>query len=75
MSMIRIREYYKIPIKRNMQIRIPEPGGVHKYGRVVSAKNDRVTLKFYGQQFNHPAPFHPSFNIEYCIEGEWRKFP
>ena len=61
MSFLRqLREYYGVPLRRGARVKYQGRLGV-----VLSASGCHIRIRFDGQKRRHPAPFHPTFQIEY----------
>ncbi len=65
MSLSYIRKTYGVPAYRGATVQYRDVTGVLIYGKITSAKDGRLNIKFAGSKKTWPAPFHPTWNIIY----------
>jgi len=64
-----IRRKYGVPAKRGAEVLyLPPTGRELIEGRITSAKNGYIRIRFKGDQKTHPAPFHPVWNLQYVTD-------
>lgn len=60
-----IRNYYKVPAKKEQRVRITLNPENIRSGRIVGAEGQYIRVHFDGDAKQYPGVFHPTDSVEY----------